>query len=288
MSIQFPFHKKTETNSPITQSFSPPSHFSISQNFQQIYTKSSIISLSSSRSCQWLTNLIKRCFPCFFSKSKSQSTSSMLSVSSTTSTNIPTLPMTTTSAEVATSSAEAATSSSTVLPGETLQGRIALAKNVVEEHLFRDDFTRRGVIDQSRHPNERGVIIRLHYNGQEAVIKKNWADANLRDFIGNRVEAFLSDETNRDHSDGALSIHTIFFQKRGASALITYDNPFCTIHFPGGRMVSGREHDSDYPLAFKAAVANFIRDDRHRADARNFIDNLVARQNSDAGYTETT
>jgi hypothetical protein len=175
------------------------------------------------------------------------------------------------------------TSSSTVVPGETLQERIALAKNATYEHLSKDDLIRQRAIDPIRPLNQRGVIIRLLYNRQEAIIKKNWADANLRDFIGNRIEVFLSNETNGNQSDGTLSIHTILFQKKG-SFLIAYDNPFCNIHFPTGTMVSGREHGSDSPRDFKTAVANFIRDDVARADARDFIDNLEARQNSDGLY----
>jgi hypothetical protein len=295
MSIQFPFHSKTDSTSPINPHFSVPSHLSISKKLSCFYERSSIVSLSShsiSDTCKRLSDLINRCFSSIFSKFRSYFTSLMTRVPSTTSTIAPTFPVASTSAEAATSSVDAATSSAeatsstgaAALQGATLQGRIALAKNVIVEHLSKDDYIRQATFNQALE-GQSGIMIVLRYNRYETVIRKNWADANRREFLLNRVEAFLSDATNRDHSQGILEIQTICIQKKEdrGNVNINWDRSNSRILIPQGTTESARESRVNTPqMEFNHSILTITNPQNKRA-ARDFINNLAAWRNSDEG-----
>jgi hypothetical protein len=227
MPIQFP----TDISIPSGIQISPESlEAPIVRSNQEPSTISTLATPSTSQPglCQWLTDLIQRILSWFFPSSEPISEEPINSPLSTDPTPENTVeePI---NYFIPTSPQRPTISSSPASPSINLEQRITEAKRVIDEQLFQNNLR---FADQSIPQNQWGVIVRLKYNDQETAFAKNWSDPDVRQFVENKTEAFLSNATNIDQSEGDLKIKSIFFQKFSNGFCINFFEPSSQISFP--------------------------------------------------------
>lgn len=239
-----------------------------SSSVQQPFTDSSISPAPSSSFWDWITDMIKCIFSCFFLSSSSDANSSPAS-----SVSLP-------PAEPVTTTAVPRISPAVTAPAvNTLEDRVAAAKKSINEHLFKNTPGRvRLALDKTLPASQWGMIIQLAYNGQKEAFAKNWSDIDLTTFLESQAEAFLSNSANRDRSDDILHIQTIIFQKTSDSK-INYCNLYTLIGFPKGVAFTEEVYRMSISIqTFTDRVSRLLPNDSERAAILQTFDPLLSTQ----------
>ncbi len=148
------------------------------------------------------------------------------------------------------------TSISPALP--PLQMRINVAKTIIHAHLNDSENINRCLTNRIVPQTQWGVIVRLRYNGQEAMLIKNWSDADVRVSLENGIQDFLSSAANREQAQGDFQMQTILFQRTN-SFMVNYYNPFSTVSFPNESFSIGYERGPCSFNDFNYLLRRFFR-----------------------------